>query len=392
MDQDQLIKQVEWLDKERREEKKVIAALQKKVAELEGLLDKSHAAIKDSNSEITRLNVIVDKVDQFDAVMEKHRAGVLKEMDAHEKRAKKREQTAKKNLSDDVDKLRSELTQIDHEIGKIQKLSKHLEDRKDTDLRRDQIIAEIKQQQTDFISEIVATKDSLQLIQEDRQTSRKRTSDVAGEVSALRTKLDEVRGKQELITETHRKTDSRLSDLIASEEERRSGQSEYLESLSRENERRDKTWKIWEKRFSDIEKQAEGMTLSLQSYSEAERAVQKAQQDLEKITEQINRRIHEITEMQRLGEERFRQEWSTFKADDQKRWANYALTQDEQTKETSRRFERLSERAANLEELTQDLQDMVQHSNEQSEKLMQGVLTSLRDWLASKERYTDSIS
>jgi hypothetical protein len=128
----------------------------------------------------------------------------------------------------------------------------------------------------------------------------------------------------------------------------------------------------------------------LETYSEAERAVEKAQKDLERITESINRRIHEITEMQRLGEERFRQEWNTFKADDQKRWANYALTQDEQTKETGRRFERLSERATNLEELTQDLRDVVQHTNEQFEKLMQGVLASMRDWLATTERYTDS--
>jgi chromosome segregation ATPase len=392
MDQDQLIKQVEWLDKERREEKKVITALQKKVAELEKLLDKSHTAIKESNSEITRLNVIVDKVDQFEGVMEQHRTSVKKEMDAHEKRAKKREQTAKKNISEDVDKLRSNLTEFNHEVDKIRKLSKLLGENKDADIRRDQAISEIKQQRDSLQTEVTEAKNAIQIIQEERQTNHKRSTDLAGEVSALRNKLDEMRGQQQLITENHRKTDSRLSELIATEDQRRADQSDHLESLARENERRGKTWKLWEKRFSDIEKQAEAMTLSLQSYSEAERAVQKAQQDLENITEQINRRIHEITEMQRLGEERFRQEWSTFKADDQKRWANYALTQDEQTKENSRRFERLSDRATSLEELTQDLQDLVQHTNEQSEKLIQTTLASMRDWLASTERYTDSIS
>lgn len=391
MDQDQLIKQVEWLDKERREEKKVIASLQKKVSQLEGLLDKSQAAINDSNSEITRLNVIVEKVDKFEGVMEQHRNSVKKEMDAHEKRAKKREQTAKKSVSEDVDKLRTNLTKFEHEIDKVRKLRKQIAENNDADDRRDQSIVELKLQRDDMQSEINVNKDTLRIIQDDRQTLDKRSTDVAGEVSALRTKLDEMRGQQELNSETHRKTDSRLMELVATEEQRRSGQTDYLESLALENERRGKTWKVWEKRFSDIEKQAEAMTLSLQSYSEAERAVQKAQQDLEKITEQINRRIHEITEMQRLGEERFRQEWSTFKADDQKRWANYALTQDEQTKETSRRFERLSDRSTSLEELTQDLQDIVQHSNEQSEKLIQSVLASMRDWLSATERYSDSI-
>ena len=124
MDQDQLIKQVEWLDKERREEKKVIASLQKKVVELEGLLDKSQKAIIDSTSEITRLNVIVEKVDKFEGVMEQHRILVKKEMDAHEKRAKKREQTAKKSISTDVDKLRTNLTKFAHEIDGVRILSK----------------------------------------------------------------------------------------------------------------------------------------------------------------------------------------------------------------------------------------------------------------------------
>ena len=31
-----------------------------------------------------------------------------------------------------------------------------------------------------------------------------------------------------------------------------------------------------------------------------------------------------------LTEERFRQEWVNFKADDQKRWTNYTLAQEEQ--------------------------------------------------------------
>ena len=43
------------------------------------------------------------------------------------------------------------------------------------------------------------------------------------------------------------------------------------------------------------------------------------------MKQRFDRRLNEITEMQRLVEERFRQEWVSFKADDQKRWTNYTL-------------------------------------------------------------------
>ena len=130
---------------------------------------------------------------------------------------------------------------------------------------------------------------------------------------------------------------------------------------------------------------------SLLNINEAERAVDKAREDFQEINDQINRRINEITEMQRLGEERFRQEWSTFRADDQKRWTNYTLTQDEQHREMNRRIENLMDRTTNLEENLQDLNDSVQHLSEQTEKLMQALLGGLRDWLAENERFESSI-
>jgi chromosome segregation ATPase len=391
MDQDQMKKQVEWLDKERREDKKAIVALQKKVAELEGLLEKTNAALKESNSEITRLGVLVAKVDQFEEVMTEHRSAVKKEIDAQEKRAKQREATAKKSLSADLDKIRNDYAETSHQVQKLDKLGKQLTENQENDSRRDKTLSDVAQQLKVLEGKLGEAQNDLQIFQDDRASDQKRFTDLVGEVSALRTKLDELRGKHELLTEANRKTETRLNEVIAADDQRRANQLDYLEKLSLENEERDKNWRKWEKRFSSIETQAEAMDRSLESYSEAERAVQKAQKDLERITEQINRRIHEITEMQRLGEERFRQEWNTFKADDQKRWANYALTQDEQTKESSRRFERLSDRATSLEELTQDLRDTVQHTNEQFEKLMQGVLASMRDWLATTERYMDSV-
>ena len=49
--------------------------------------------------------------------------------------------------------------------------------------------------------------------------------------------------------------------------------------------------------------------------------------------------------MTRLTEDRFRQEWVAFKADDQKRWTNYSLVQEEQSRELNRQFERPGSRA-----------------------------------------------
>ncbi len=63
------------------------------------------------------------------------------------------------------------------------------------------------------------------------------------------------------------------------------------------------------------------------------RSVKKTKEQLDESTQRIDRRVNEITEMHRLNEDHFRQEWTTYKADDHKRWANYNLVQEETQKE-----------------------------------------------------------
>jgi K+/H+ antiporter YhaU regulatory subunit KhtT len=85
-------------------------------------------------------------------------------------------------------------------------------------------------------------------------------------------------------------------------------------------------------------------------------------------------------------EERFRQDWVTFKADDQKRWTNYTLTQEEQRGEILRNFEKISEQVAQLGDLLQEMEDEIQQSTEQTEKRLQGLLALAHEWVAEYER------
>jgi spore coat protein CotH len=87
-----------------------------------------------------------------------------------------------------------------------------------------------------------------------------------------------------------------------------------------------------------------------------------------------------------LGEERFRQEWVTFKADDQKRWTNYTLTQDEQRSEIARQFEKLANRVTQIEDNLLEIQDLLQQVNEETEKRLQSLLALTHEWVSAYER------
>ena len=128
------------------------------------------------------------------------------------------------------------------------------------------------------------------------------------------------------------------------------------------------------------------MDRQLQEWDVIQRAAKRAQETYEEIVQKFERRINEISEMQRLAEDRFRQEWVTFRADDQKRWTSFTLSQDEVHKDTRTSAGKLEDRLTMLEDRVQTQQDVLQQTKEANEQLFQGMLAQIHELLSSYER------
>jgi hypothetical protein len=129
-----------------------------------------------------------------------------------------------------------------------------------------------------------------------------------------------------------------------------------------------------------------GLDAQIQSLDLTNRSVKRSQDALDDVTQRIERRINEITEVQRLAEDRFRQDWTGFKADDQKRWTNYTLSQEEQQREIGKHFDKMGERIVFFDDMLQEIQDQLQQVNEESVKRLQGLLALAHEWMSAYER------
>lgn len=227
---------------------------------------------------------------------------------------------------------------------------------------------------------------TFRLLEDGRRQDAKRIVDLQGEVTALRKRLDDQRGQSELLSNGQRKVEARLTELATVETERRDTMSNFLDKQALTQVERERTWKEWQTRFEIIEKQALDIESQLLALDATNREVKRSQTAVDDLTQKVERRINEITEIQRLSEDRFRQEWVTFKADDQKRWTNFTLTQEELRGEITRHFDKLSERSTQMEDELQEVKDLLQQANEQAEKRLQALLAMTHEWVTTYER------
>jgi prefoldin subunit 5 len=160
----------------------------------------------------------------------------------------------------------------------------------------------------------------------------------------------------------------------------------FMENQALKDVERERTWKEWQSRFDIIEDQTTELGNQLELMSTTRRDIQQTRKNVEDLSEKVERRISEFTEVQRLAEERFRQEWVTFKADDQKRWTNYTLTVDEQHSNTLRQFDKVADNVTRIEDELQELQDLTAQMVEQTEKRLGALLSILHESVTGFER------
>ncbi len=386
MNTEQILKKLEWLDEERRRDKAVIASLQERLTTYDGLLSSAQQEIKSLAGEVARLKGMTARFDQIDESILQTRVESRQRTEVLEKQLRKLLEDTEKVRRVEMSNLQIDLESLRKGLQPIPELQKGLDSRVDEDLRLQREISAASQRIEDLRHSLEETSQTARLMNETRRQDTKRLLDLQGEVSALLRRFDEQHAQVDLVQNWLRKLETRQGELDAAEQGRREAQANFLEQQALAQVERERTWKEWQARFEQAERNSEQVQAQLQAIDKTHQAVKRSQKELEALSERVQRRMSEVTEMQRLSEERFRQEWTTFKAEDQKRWTNYTISQDEQRNEVLRQLERMATQIQELQDQLTLHTDAIQQDADLTAKRLQSLLALVHEWTTTFER------
>ena len=386
MEFDQIIKRLDWLDEEHRKDKAALDALIDQLAETKGELKFANEKIKELSTELSQYSTVFARIDQFNGSVAQLRVDILKYVDEGDNKDVDKLPEAEKRFQLQINGLNKSIIEFRKFKEPIAEIKRALKINADEEARHSQLISAWEKR----LQEVLETIEEVKLIQKaaegPRRQDAKRLADLQGAITAARKRMDEVREKNELFNDNIRRVETRLNEILTSEAERRQSQAAFIETQAGLQIDRDRALKEMEEYLSNIRKQTGTMDVQLQEWDAIQRAAKRAQESYEEIVQKFERRINEITEMQRLAEDRFRQEWVTFKADDQKRWTSFTLSLDETHKDDRASVGKLEERLTALEDLVQTQQDVLQQTKEANEQLFQGMLAQIHEFLSAYER------
>ncbi|MBN2555992.1 MAG: hypothetical protein JXA97_08650 [Anaerolineales bacterium] len=361
MEPEQLQKKIEWLESSRRESDEATKKNEERLASLELALKQQEQNRKDLADELGRVSAAAQKINQIDEALTAHRKEISRQLDSSEKRRSEKEKNTEavwkadqKSISRSIDELRNsveKLEKLQNDIESIQKQNVSANRERDTIKKQLETVARTAEEGN---SRLTAYGDDV------RKVNREFTQlDV--EIANLKKLHAQANGKVEALEDRTRRMEVRLAELAASEDVRQEVQEAWLEKQNLQQVEYRHNWTEWERRFGEIETAAQTINERLASYQTTYSKLKQMQSELEEVILRLERRINEVTEIQRLSENRQEQAWKKFQSDSQKRWGTFKLTEDERWRENERlreksdaRLEAQEKRSLRNEEVLQE--------------------------------------
>ena len=392
MELDQLAKTVDWLDDERRKDKQELAALQTRLAAAVAENTTLARRLQELESEVSSYVAQLQKITKIDAILDNYRKEMTRQLEEVEQRrldAAKEDERLRKLEREGINKSLAELRKA---ADILPALAREPDARKETENRLARSVAELQLKVTEFNKFLDERGRALAIVEEGRRQDAKRIGDLQTEQADLRKRQDESRGKLEIVEDLSRRTDVKLGEVFLAETERRTAQAQWLEAQAAAQLERDRAWTDLRAKVEAALTGLEGYIHRLEGYDDTNREVKRASETFKQTIELIERRINETTEMQRLGEERFRQDWAAFMADNQKHWATHLLLREEQWREHDRLNAKLTERVDTLEADSAETEVALQHWRALDASRLQLLDKTLREIAAEYEQDLKPVS
>ena len=386
---EQLEKRVEWLDNERRNDKTNLATLQNRLTTLESDNLNLRKQLKELEVQINRNSTLIASMDKYENRIDRLNIDLTKQIRDVNERAENNLNEAQKRNKVEVDSAKKSIAELYPLMDMFDPIRTEIGNLKADNVRLARLNEELKAKIQEVNRFDEDYRRSLHLLEEGRRQEAKRITDMQGEVASIRKRLEETRGRFDSFSDSFRTMDTRIAEIQNNEKDRRENQSQFIDRVNSSLVEKDKVFAEWEKRFADIDQFNANLGSQIETFEKIRLSATKAIQTSEDVSQRFERRINEISELQRLNDERYRQEWTNFKSDDVKRWTNYMLAQEEQTRETTQEFADLTKQLQELDDLTNLMRDDLDSLSRETMRHIQSVLLAFQESIQNIAPLTD---
>ena len=374
----QLAQQLKWMEEERRKDRAQIATLQERIAGQTHEIEDLSRRIKDMDGLLKSAQTAVARLQQPDKIMEEFKTdlvGLINRQDDEYKKGQ-RENDRLRILA--VESLQRQITEVKQEIPRIGKIEDELPNRRAEEKRLGEQLQRL-QPQIDVAMQLVEERTrGVPYLEEGRRQDVKRLLAVEQEIIGHLKKIDALGGRQQILEEAVSRVSPRFEPIAI----RLAEHDKQLDDLRSGDFRLQQQVKAYETSQAQLRDQVVDYTAVLTRLREQALINQRAETELNNFQETLRMRVAELSEVERLFEERVKRQFEEFLSEFEKRWGRLEPRLEEHWHEHERTHGELDGRLEEIEAFPEPLQAKLQILRDEHEQMVQAFVnaaTSLID-------------
>lgn len=370
MEANQTSKMVAWLDEERRKDKAVITKLEERTASQQALISDQTRRIMELENQISAMRSSILPISTFDEAITRLRTEFNTGFEQLESRRSNVDFDIKKLRDTDREQIMRTVEEMRQEM--IARIDQAMEPRRIEEERLSRVAVELQNYANNLSKGLEDFERSLTFLEEQRRQDTRRISELNSEVAELAKRIDGQFPKTELLEELSRRNERRIGEIAPRIAEMKQQRQDWIEEQALADQQRERTLNDMVRRMDSFAEEMVNFSKQVQGWADTHRKIKQEVEDFERVAERVDRRLNEYAEVQRLSEERFRQEWEEFLADDQKRWRQFTLTSEEAWRENERLVEEIKSELTRLKEAAGKQEEHLIYLNRAQQKLLDG--------------------
>jgi len=349
MDLGQLTQMATWLDEEHRRDKAELLRLQQQFEHQDAEQQDQSRTLKDLEGRLAGVQGQLLRFSQLETAIQQLKDEVVQMLAQSDDRRQQEEREQERVRAIERDNSSRSLNEIRRELQRLPRFDEEIELRKAEQRRVGESLLNAQQELATLSKEVENRLRLIPFLEENRQQDTKRIARLQQETLEALKRIEQHNSRLQMIEDVMQRQERDTTELKEMVAQLRKSQREFIEAQLLQTDELKRQMAGWIETLEPQVKKIDGFVVTLQEFSEAFRQDRSVVEGIQRFEDQIKREQTQVSELQRLGEERQKRQLEQALEENEKRWRKELLRWDHQLAEQSQHNKQVADQFRQLE-------------------------------------------
>ncbi|MEA3307984.1 MAG: hypothetical protein U9Q70_00545 [Chloroflexota bacterium] len=323
MELSQIEQMVRFLDEERKKDKVLISQLQERTEQQRLTVGVQAERIEKLQQQLDFAESDLRRTDNYPDMIDKAHRELVSDLETLKDKLRRQRTESDRLRQSEIETLVQGIGDLEKKLRVLPRYDEALQARAEGERKLQTRVQTIGIELRDLSTFTDDRLQSITYLEEQRRADARQLASLAGDVSALRTPLNELTVKNAHLEDSVRKLPGRVEEAINIAK----SYDPRIEELRVADFKREQLLKRFTEQAAEMEETVTRIVERSQQYSLISNQIEQGMKGLESFRTRIERRQNEVTEMQRLTEERMKRQWEEWQTIFTKDWQKRQVTE-----------------------------------------------------------------